>query len=451
MDLAEENNKLKIENEILKDRIKQLEDLLVHDPHTGLPIRRLMEKRLRELIAEAGKTGEKIGFGILRLDRHYARIRHTRDKMKVFLYMTGVRVKSIIGEDNLYQSDRLDEFLMVIRHVKNREHLQAIAGEISAVIQQPHEPPASDVSFGCHIGMTMFPDHGSSVTELMVNAEIALGIYETRKEQGFVYTPEIGNQYHENINIEAELYEAVRKGLDGFHAVYQPIVDKDLKTVACEALIRWNSTQFGSIPPDRFIPIAEDNGKITIIGRWMLYNALRQIKHWKESTGIDISVSVNMSPIQLQTHDFVDSVKEALHSLGLPGANLFLEVTESTLMDDPSTVIRKFEEFQEMGIDILLDDFGTGYSSLEYLSRLPIDTLKIAKPFVDNMGQNPKSMEIIKTIIAMSKNFGFKTLAEGVETKEQLDVLLELGCEYIQGYIVSPPVDAVEFEDRFIK
>lgn len=446
-----ETESLKAEYSILKERLNQLEDLLIHDPHTGLPVRRIMEKRMRELLETAGKSGEKIGFGILRLDRRYARIRHTRDKMKVFLYMTAVRVKNIIGEENLYQSDRIDEFLMIIRQVESREHLQNVAEEISATIQQPHEPPATDVSFGCHIGMSMFPDHGATTTELIINAEIALGVYETRKEQGAVYTAEIGSQYHENLNIEAELYEAIRKGLDGFHAVYQPIVDKNLNTVACEALMRWDSSRFGSVPPSRFIPIAEDNGKIIILGRWMLYNALRQIKKWKDTTGQDISVSVNMSPRELLTHDFVSNVNEALTSLKLKGKSLFLEVTESTLMDDPDISIEKFKAFQELGIDILLDDFGTGYSSLEYLSRLPIDTLKIAKPFVDKMHDSSKSLEIIRTIIAMSKNFGYKTLAEGVETQRQLDDLLELGCEYIQGFIVSPPVDSIEFELQFLQ
>ena len=442
-------NDLKIENTLLKERIEQLENLLIHDPHTGLPVRRILEKNLKNLLETAGVNGEKIGFGILRLDKHYNRIRHTRDKMKVFLFMTAMRVKEIIGEHNLYQSDRTDEFLLIVRNVEDEKHLASIADEISAAIRRPHAPPASDISFGCNIGMALYPYHGKTATEIMVNADIALGIFETKKEHGYVYRPELGKRYHENLDIESKLFNTIQKGLSEFHIVYQPIINTEREVTACEALIRWDSPHFGPIPPLRFIPIAEESGSIKILGRWILYNSLRQIRRWIDLTGQDMAVSVNVSPIQLQSFDFTESVFEALHSLKLDGKNLFLEVTESAIMEEPKEAVNKFHDLQENGIDILLDDFGTGYSSLEYLSSLPLNTLKIAKPFIDNMHENSKSMEIVKTIIAMSRNFNFKTLAEGVEHEFQMDELLQLGCDYIQGYYISPPLDPIEFESKY--
>lgn len=447
---AEEFRRLAIENTILQDRIVQLESLLNHDPNTGLPIRRILERKLAELFLETQISGEKIGFGILRLDRHYARIRHTRDKMKVFLYMTALRVQEVIGK-NLYQSDRSDEFLMIIRNVDDETHLERIAEDIESAVRRPHDPPAKDVAFGCHIGLALYPDHAQSVTEVMINAEIALGVYEQRREHRYIYTPEMGRVYHESLDIENELYQAIQRGLEGFHIVYQPIFDNDGKLTLCEALMRWDSAKFGSIPPSRFIPIAEESGRIIVLGRWIMYNACRTLKEWQERFDTRFGMTINVSPIQIQAPDFVEGVFDVLDSLKLSGEYLNIEVTEGAVMEDPLDAIQKLNRLRDRGIKVLIDDFGTGYSSLTYLGSLPLDVLKIAKPFIDDFLVNESNKEIIHTIIAMCRNFNFTTIAEGVERQEQFEGLKEVGCSLYQGFLFSPPVDAVEFEDHLLK
>jgi len=246
------------------------------------------------------------------------------------------------------------------------------------------------------------------------------------------------------------MHQAVRNGLEGFHIAYQPLVDKKKKILGCEALMRWDAPGYGSIPPLRFIPISEENGLIITLGHWILFNAVRQVKIWREEWNSDIFVSVNISGIQLQNIHCVDMVKDVLEALEMDGSCLHLEITESIVMDDPAEMITRLNGFRDLGIKIMLDDFGTGYSSLSYLNQFPIDTLKIAKEFVDDYPEDHRSLEVVRAIQSISKSFGFSTLAEGVEKQSQFDHLIQEGCQVIQGYLISPPVAATEFEERFL-
>ncbi|MBF9017368.1 MULTISPECIES: bifunctional diguanylate cyclase/phosphodiesterase [unclassified Oceanispirochaeta] len=435
-----------IELMLEKDHVGQLEKLMNHNPDTGLLQRHILVRRMNNLIS---KKKSRFAFGILRLDKNYQRIRHTRDRMKVLLYVTSERLKPLVEEENLYQSDRSDEFLFIISDYESQEEVEKKIDDMIIRVSESHNPPASDVSFGCNVGVALYPDHANSLDELEQNAEIALGIYEEKSWNGFLYSPEIGRTYHENQSLEYILRMCILNNFEGFHIAYQPIVNKDKKLEACEALLRWDAPQRGSVSPVHFIPLAEESGLINYLGKWVLYNALKQVKVWREEMGQDIEMSVNVSSVQMEQADFVDTVETALRVLKIPGEALHLEITESVVMSNPEEIKIKLKALQDMGIEIMLDDFGTGYSSLSSLNQFPINTLKIAKEFVDNIPHDRHGVEMVRAILGIAETFGFRTLAEGIEQEDQFDCLIEEGCKYIQGYITSPPVAATEFEKLF--
>ena len=231
---------------------------------------------------------------------------------------------------------------------------------------------------------------------------------------------------------------------------YQPIMDlKSMKVLNSEALIRWKQGD-RIIPPIEFIPIAKSVGEIISIDNWMLENACVQCKKWNEIGLNEFSVSVNTSYSQLKQPEFVSLVQNILEAYSLPPKYLNLEVTEDEAMEDFETIINILEQFKRMGIKISLDDFGTGYSSLNYVNKLPIDKIKIDKSLIMNLETNYKNLTIIKSIINMGHSLDIKIVAEGIETKEQLRILNELKCDFIQGYLIGKPMEASDFEHKFI-
>lgn len=448
--LAECREKLRqteIELQLEKDHSRQLENLLNHNPDTGLMQRHILTRRLNKMISE---SKEPFAFGILRLDKNYQRIRHTRDRMKVLLYVSSERLKSLVGEENLYQSDRSDEFLFIIPSIHDEKEVEGRIEQMIMKISESHQHPATDVNFGCNVGVALYPRHARTVDELEVNAEIALGIYEAKSWNGFIYSPERGEDFHESQNLEYSLRMSVLNSFEGFHVAYQPIVDGHRNLIACEALLRWDAPDKGAVSPGRFIPLAEESNLICHLGKWVLYNALRQVKIWREERLESLQVSVNISSVQLEQDDFFETVANALEVLNLPGEALHIEITESAVMSNPEIAREKLKALQEIGIEIMMDDFGTGYSSLSALNSFPVNTLKIAKEFVDDLPESPDSLEMVRAILGIARTFGFTTLAEGIEEQDQFDCLISEGCRYIQGYISSPPVGATEFEEKFL-
>jgi len=433
---------------LMTENNDKLNKLLKHNPDTGLYHRNILLQKMGKMIREDSET--PFTFGIIRLDRHYQRIRHSRDKQKILLYVTAQRIKDLVGEEFLFQSDRNDEFLVIIPNMDSDEEIVPFFQILMDKISEPHNNPASDLSFGCHMGVARYPFHAVTVEELLDNAEIALGIYEQRHDHGFLYTHELGQVHSKRRNLETVFGIAVAKGLLGFHIVYQPIVDDQKRLISCEALMRWETPDHGAVPPLTFIPIAEETGHINTLGQWILYNSVLQAKKWRDTHHTDIRISVNVSAIQFENPNYVENVKGVLEALEMEGECLHIEVTESTLMSDPDLIIDKLNELRALGIKIMLDDFGTGYSSLSALHQLPVDILKIAKEFVDDIAINKKNLDMVRAIQQMANSFDLQTLAEGVEQQDQFDVLVREGCHYIQGYITSPPVAATEFSNRFL-
>lgn len=248
----------------------------------------------------------------------------------------------------------------------------------------------------------------------------------------------------ELLKLGNDLHRAIdRKELEIF---YQPkVFTESKKIIGMEALIRWRTPDGKFISPAKFIPVAEQNGLIFPIGKFVLHEACRQVKKWQETCPERVSIAVNISGLQFGQKDFIQDILDALENTGLDPQYLDLEITETTIMIDPERAVRNLNRLKEIGISISLDDFGTGYSSLSYLQRLPLDAIKIDLSFIRNLETNPNDAAIVKAIIAMAKNLKLKVVAEGVEDKFQLEFLQDHECDIIQGYLFSPPVPAADF------
>ena len=444
--LEAENRQLQEERRILALREAELEELLNRNPATGLPIRRVFERDFGRLLKELAlqDRGPRIAVGLLRLDHDYNKIKNNRDRNRVLLFKTADRIRNVIG-DNIYQSDRLDEFLIIFRNMRNIDGVELRADQIVDEILLPHDPPAGDVRFGCYLGIAVYPYHGKRKEELLGNADIALGESERNRSSYVVYTDELGERFRERATLEDELKLAIQGGFEQFSLYYQPFVNRDRRITGAEALIRWRHPTAGFISPSRFIPIAEDTGSVRFIGQWTLYRACRQLKTWHGVGHEDLHISVNLSPSQFKQIDLVERVEGILDSVKLHGESLKLELTETTIMEDPEDAIVTMNQLRRQGITLSLDDFGTGYSSLSYLRRFPIETLKIDRSFVTDVDTNPANQEIVKAMVAMGRSFGMKTLAEGVETEGELEFLFDLGCDHVQGFYFSRPVPETDF------
>ncbi|MBU8913220.1 MAG: bifunctional diguanylate cyclase/phosphodiesterase [Spirochaetales bacterium] len=446
--LADDNEKLRSDQQALKNHEAELEALLNRNPATGLPIRRVFDRDFERLLAEvlAQERGPRIAVGLLRLGSDYEKIKNIRDRNRVLLYKTADRIKSIVG-DNVYQSDRLDEFLVIFRNMPNIDGVELRADQIVEEISRPHEPPADDVRFGCSLGTAVFPYHGETREELLGNADIALTESERTRSPHVVYTDQMGDRYRERRSLETELKAAIQGGFEQFSLHFQPFVNRDRKITGAEALIRWNHPSVGLIPPTRFIPIAEEIGSIRFIGQWTLYRACRQLKAWHRDGYDDLDISINLSPSQFNQVDLAERIDGILDSVRLKGTSLKLELTETTIMEDPEDAIVTMNQLRDQGITMSLDDFGTGYSSLSYLRRFPIETLKIDRSFVTDVDTNRANQEIVKAMIGMARSFGMQTLAEGVEREEELELLFDLGCDHVQGFYFSKAVPDTEFQE----
>lgn len=446
--LAGDNEKLRLDQQTLKNHEAELEALLNRNPATGLPIRRVFDRDFERLLAEvlAQERGPRIAVGLLRLGSDYEKIKNIRDKNRVLLYKTADRIKSVVG-DNVYQSDRLDEFLVIFRNMPNIDGVELRADQIVDEISRPHEPPADDVRFGCSLGTAVFPYHGETREELLGNADIALTESERTRTPHVVYTNEMGDRYRERRSLEVELKAAIQGGFEQFSLHFQPFVNRDRKITGAEALIRWNHPSAGLIPPTSFIPIAEETGSIRFIGQWTLYRACRQLKTWHRDGYNDLDMSINLSPSQFNQVDLAERIDGILDSVRLKGTSLKLELTETTIMEDPEDAIVTMNQLRDQGITMSLDDFGTGYSSLSYLRRFPIETLKIDRSFVTDVDTNRANQEIVKAMIGMARSFGMQTLAEGVEREEELELLFDLGCDHVQGFYFSKAVPDTEFQE----
>ncbi|MBR2566373.1 MAG: EAL domain-containing protein [Paenibacillus sp.] len=429
----------------------------LQDPLTGLYNRRKLDEVLANTIHICKENEARFAVMVMDIDR----FKMINDSLghsigDIFLKEVSSRITSTIEASYPQAASNVtlarmggDEFTMVVTGEQATEkHIVQLAEQIVEAIQQPYRLQENDFYVTTSIGIAMYPEHGDVTDDLIKHADSAM--YEVKKngKNGYqFYTAQLDSELYERIELEGYLRKALVR--NEMVLYYQPqIRTQDGQMIGVEALIRWQHPIKGLLAPDVFIPLAEETGLIYEIGNWTLREACRQMKAWHASDGPRIPVSVNLSSQQFHQPNLVEQVQNALSETGLEAKYLELEITESMMMDATvSTAI--LNDLSALGVKISLDDFGTGYSSLSYLKHFPIHKLKIDRSFVTDITESHSDQAIVATIISMAQNLQMEVIAEGIETKGQLDILMQNECKEIQGYYFSRPLPASEVENNF--
>ena len=430
---------------------RRFEYISSYDPLTGLPNREQFISKLNRLI-ESSKY-RKIDLGVMVLD--IDRFKHINDAYSYsfgdfVLKAVGERLQKVLrGEDQVGKLGS-DEFGVVLVDVKGEKGALKAVNKIRKAFRKPIIVEGNPIYITFSMGVSLFPKDGDKGEDLLKGAEVALSKARSQGGDTFVFfSQEADRDVKEFIDMEVKLRKALEN--NEFVLFYQPKVSlKDLKITGAEALIRWRSPHEGLVPPGRFIPVLESLGIIVEVGEWVLREAARQAKEWMEK-GMPLKVAANVSALQFKDEEFVDKVKKAISECGLPPELFEIEITESLIMQDIEKAIRILDELRGFGISITMDDFGTGYSSLSYLKNLPVDSLKVDISFVRGIPHRQEDVRITKVIVDIAETFGLKSVAEGVESREQVDILRDMGCHEVQGFYFSPPVPPEEFVKVFEK
>lgn len=425
---------------------EEIEYLAYYDPLTELPNRVLFMNNLKKTLEKAQASHQGGALICIDID-DFKLINDTYGHdygdllLKVFSKLLTTLVRGIGNVHRL----GADEFIILINNIKDIKDISNICYEIIYYFKYPFEIKGKQIYITASFGIAIFPDDSVKEFELYKYSDLAM--YQSKlngKNTITFFHKSMAEEYYRKLMIEQELKLAVENG--ELYMMYQPQIDSvNKKIIGFESLIRWNSSKLGFVSPAEFIPIAESSGIILKIGEWILRTVCKKINYLK-SQGIDFGImSVNISPIQIKRKNFIDKFLEICKENSVEPSLLEIEITEGTLIDLHHYRAEVLNQAIEKGIKVAVDDFGTGYSSLTYLTVLPINTLKIDKSFIDKI-TSESSKAVVKTIIDLSKALGYKIIAEGVETKEQLELLQELGGNIIQGYYFSKPLLENEVE-----
>ena len=419
------------------------------DTLTTLPNRLQLTETLGDALRYAEQWRTKCAFLMIDLDRFKA-VNDTLGHLvgdKLLAQVAG-RLKALSNDNQLCGRLGGDEFAVVIRDASEPKIVSKVAGEVIEQLSRPYQVDNHTLYVGASVGSAVGPSDGTTVEELMRNADLAL--YKSKDEGGgthFVFEPSLHAYAEERRQLELALREALPN--EEFVLHYQPVVDaNDHRVISFEALVRWNSKEHGFVSPAKFIPLAEDTRLIVPIGKWVLRKACMEARKWPDP----VKVNVNVSPEQLLEPDFTNEVVEALAMSGLRPERLEIEVTESIFLRDASVARAALEQVMALGCAVALDDFGTGYSSLGYLRKLRFSTIKVDKTFVQGAAQNnAESLAIVRAVVAMAQSLDMTTTAEGVETAEEAELIRTLGCNKIQGYYFGRPMTADDAMRLFIR
>jgi diguanylate cyclase (GGDEF)-like protein len=417
----------------------------VRDPLTGLPNRLLFADRLSNQLAHAERTGRAVAVMFLDLD-HFKVINDSlgHNVGDHLLKEVSQRLRGCLREVDTLARMGGDEFTVILGDIGDTNDPGLVATRLLEELAQPFMIDGRQLFVTGSIGISVYPDNGTTVESLVRNADAAMYRAKERGRNAHQwFTEDLNALAMERVNIEGALRRALEH--DQFALHYQMRVDLNTGLApGVEALIRWHHPEAGMLSPATFIPIAEETDLMRPITEWVLRTACKQNKAWQDSGFLRMDVAVNISPKILHRVDLLQSVQSALDATGLEPRYLTLELTETAVMRDPEHAIGVLSELREMGVHLCIDDFGTGYSSLSLLKRLPIDGLKIDSSFIRHLTTNRDDESIATAIIAMAHTMNLKVTAEGVETLEQLELLRELGCDEIQGYFISRPVPSDE-------
>ena len=425
---------------------EQLNFLAYHDALTGLPNRALLADRFEQLTARSKRQQQQIALMMLDLNRfkliNDSLGHETGDQVLVEI---ASRLQKLARRSDTVARYGGDEFVLLLPEIDTPTVVTEIAQRISREITQPMRIDDRILHASCAIGVALWPDDGERLEKLLSNADAAMYQAKTRPgEKLQFFTEELSNQVQQKLQIETDLRDALAQ--DELELYYQPQLDLESDRVTgMEALLRWHHPRLGLVPPDHFIPLAEDTGLILPIGDWVLEQACRQLREFQQAGNPDLRVAVNVSVRQLEGQDMVSAISRILAETGVDPTCLEIEITESVMMQDPEGMIESLGALKQLGIRLALDDFGTGHSSLSYLQRFPFDKLKIDRAFINNINNSEDDQAIAMTIGAMAKSLKLEVIAEGVETEAQLELLRQCGCNQIQGYLISRPIPADAF------
>lgn len=428
---------------------EMIHHLAYHDPLTDLPNRRMYIQHLNREIRQAKRFHSQLAVLFLDMDRF-------KDVNDSFGHETGdmllieaaKRLGECIKPGDLVARLGGDEFTILLNQLTDAQEAAAVAEAIIQRMQQPIVIRGQELNLSCSIGISLFPKDGDQAEDLLKRADTALYTIKAQGRNGYdFFDPKMEAKSLERILMENELRKAIEQ--ERFQIYYQPKMDLRSRTlIGMEALVRWIHPELGVIPPNRFIPIAEETGMILALGEWILRAACRQNKEWYDQ-GHRLKVSVNLSARQIYQKDLVEVIKRILDETQLSPEWLELEITESIFlkMEEATPVL---QQIRDAGIQISIDDFGTGYSSFSYIKSLPVDTIKIDASFIRDIHHNQESQAIVKAIVTIAESLGMNVIAEGIELTDQVETLQINGCSHGQGYLFSKPLDKDDF-DRYLQ
>ncbi|GAB2182112.1 hypothetical protein DLREEDagrD3_23350 [Denitratisoma sp. agr-D3] len=436
--------------EMTRSMVQRLRSMNYHaqyDLLTNLPNRTLFRESCQRSMQRAIRLGRRVGLLHLDLD-HFENINDSlgyaeADKL---LAEVAFRLQSVVRTTDVLARLGADEFALVVDVARGEAELATCAERLMAALAEPFDSSGAPVYLTASIGIAFDPGDLHDVETLLKNADTAMHAAKSGGRNRYAFfSTDLSDQALEFLTLKNALREAISRNQLSLH--YQPRVDlRSGRIVGVEALMRWHHPEMGFISPARFIPIAEEAGLMLSLGEWALWEGCRQQKQWMDAGIAPHHMAINLSARQMDQGDLVDMVATILAECGLPGDRLELEITESALMGNLGAVVEKLSEFRAKGIAIALDDFGTGYSSLSYLKRFPLDFMKIDQSFVRGIPADQDDVAITRTIIALARNLGLKTVVEGIETAEQLAFAKAEGCDEFQGYLFSKPLPADQVE-----
>lgn len=423
------------------------DSLAAIDVVTGLPNRLCFQDRLNQAIRHAERYGDVFAVLFIDLDE-FKKVNDTMghsagDEM---LRTVAERLTKCVRRSDTVARLGGDEFTIILLDLKEPELIGRVAEKIIGSMSQPLEVNGRNFFLSASVGIAIYPDDGKDVELLVRNADTAMYEVKGRGKNAYrFYTQEMSTRAIARMELEDELHKAIYD--EQFEVYYQASIDTFTEAiVSAEALVRWNHPDKGLIPPDQFIPLAEETGLIVDIDEWVLGQACRQARAWQQTGYEPISIAVNMSMQQFEQGGLLEAIMETIVASNLDTNWLELELTEGAILKNPEHAKSTLQGLRELGISIAIDDFGTGYSSLIQLRQLPIDCLKIDRAFITGVPHNSDDVTLVEAIVSLGKKLDLKLVAEGVETSEQLELLRELGCQRCQGYLFGKPLTAREFE-----
>ncbi|MBL8373812.1 EAL domain-containing protein [Accumulibacter sp.] len=420
-----------------------------HDLLTGLPNRILFKDRLGVALTQAKRKGKRVGVMFIDIDRFklvndtYGH--HEGDEL---LKCFAQRARSCLRSGDTLARQGGDEFTVLLPDLGAGEDAGVIAAKMLAELKRPFKIAGLDFFTTVSIGISLYPDNGKTPEVLLRNADIAMYQIKSQGKNGYLqYTPEMHSGHSMRITLESDLRNALKVG-NQFELYYQPQIDfGQRRTIGMEALIRWHHPVHGLMTPDTFIPLAEETGLIVDLGEWVVDQALSQLASWRRKGFTGLQLAINLSPKEFEREDLPERLFQRVRAFAIPTAAVDIEITENLLMKDAEKNISMVKQLRNYGLRVSIDDFGTRYSSLNYLRRFPINSIKVDQSFVRDLNPlNHSSTSIIHAISCIARSFGLRILAEGVETEAQRQLLSELACNDMQGFLFSRPLPAAEFE-----